>query len=163
MGAILDFFDYPKDLDHFLNSIRQKLCSIVEAEIGEVKINFIFIDVESMSAMNKEYRHKEGPTDVLTFVYSESEFEGEIEIFESNEEHQLESQEEPYAEGYICLDVVKSNAEEFGNTFEKELITVLVHSVLHMAGYDHEYDTSNAEEMFNKQAEYLKEFENTLN
>ncbi|MEJ5257721.1 MAG: rRNA maturation RNase YbeY [Fervidobacterium sp.] len=160
MGAVLDFFDYPKDLEPFLNLIKSKLCSIIEAEIGEVRINFVFIDSEIMTTMNEEYRHKKGPTDVLTFVYAASESGDE---FESIEEAEIESVEGPYAEGYICLDVVKSNAEEFGNTFEKELITVFVHSILHMAGYDHEYDSTNAEEMFRKQEEYLKEFQKIIN
>ena len=37
----------------------------------------------------------------------------------------------------ICLDKVEEQAKEFGHSFERELIYLFVHSLLHLLGYDH--------------------------
>jgi probable rRNA maturation factor len=151
LEELLRFFEVPEEVEKILSPYKKKLSEIIEKEIGRVLIHFIFVDTETISEMNMDYRGKEGPTDVLTFVYGNSH-----EKVENPGEKEFETTTEPYAEGYICLDIVKKNAEEYGNTFEQELLTVVVHSILHMAGYDHEYDTTNAEEMFQKQEMYLK-------
>lgn len=103
----------------------------------DVNVSLIFVDKDEMTKLNHEYRKMNGPTDVLTFVYSDDDL---------------------FAEIFVCEDVVRENAEKFSNTFEKELLTVLIHAALHVAGYDHEYDKTNAELMFKKQDEYLKEY-----
>ncbi len=122
--------------EKYIECLKNVVSNILEVYIGNVNVNFIFVSKHEITQMNEEYRKKEGPTDVLTFVYDE----------------------DIYAESYICLDVVKENAQEFGNTFEKELAEVIIHSTLHMIGYDHEYDKTKADEMFKLQAEYLKNF-----
>ncbi|AFG35203.1 metalloprotein, YbeY/UPF0054 family [Fervidobacterium pennivorans DSM 9078] len=151
MEELLRFFEVPEEVEKILSPYKKKLSEIIEKEIGRVLIHFIFVDTETIAEMNRDYRGKEGPTDVLTFVYGNSH-----EEVENLGEKAFENTTEPYAEGYICLDIVKKNAEEYNNTFEKELLTVVVHSILHMAGYDHEYDATNAEEMFQKQEMYLR-------
>ncbi len=169
--VVITFENIPLRVENMLSRFKPYLEDIARQEVGEVKINFVFIDSGSIAEMNKEYREKKGPTDVLTFVYGDT--DAIDEIIEREEisgetiknideiESELASLSEefselPYAEGYLCLDVVKENAKEFGNILEKELLTVLVHSILHMAGYDHEYEGSNAEEMFKKQNDYVE-------
>lgn len=143
---MIEFVNTPNEIEKFLNDVKVFLEEIVEKEIGNVNVQFVFIDSDEMSKMNEDYRSKSGPTDVLTFVYGD----------QNNEEFQEENLIEPYAEGYLCIDVIKENAQQFENVFQKELLTVLVHSILHMAGFDHEYSTENAEEMFKKQDMYVK-------
>lgn len=152
---MIEFCDFPESVEEFLKKVKEDLEKIASNEIGDVDIEFVFIDSDTIAKMNAEYRGKEGPTDVLTFVYGYDETEEEIE----NEDMDTE---EPYAEGYLCIDVIKENSEKFNVPFEKEMLTVLVHSILHMAGYDHEYSTENAEEMFNKQNKYVEEIWNSL-
>jgi len=103
----------------------------------EVNVGLVFVDRDEIAKLNYEYRKIKEPTDVLTFVYGDDDL---------------------YAEIFVCEDIVKENAEKFSNTFENELLTVLIHAVLHVAGYDHEYDKTNAELMFKKQEEYLKKY-----
>uniref|UniRef100_A0A7C5YE73 Endoribonuclease YbeY n=1 Tax=Fervidobacterium nodosum TaxID=2424 RepID=A0A7C5YE73_9BACT len=152
---MIEFCDFPESVEGFLKKVKEDLEKIASNEIGDVDIEFAFVDPDTIAKMNTEYRSKEGPTDVLTFVYGYDETEEEIE-------NEVMNTEEPYAEGYLCVDVIKENSEKFNVPFEKELLTVLVHSILHMAGYDHEYSTENAEEMFNKQNKYVEEIWNSL-
>ncbi|ANQ54036.1 rRNA maturation factor [Thermosipho affectus] len=111
---------------------------ITKNELGkEVNINIIFVSKEEIKKLNNTFRKKDTETDVLTFVY------GDDDLF---------------AEIYICEDVIKRNAETFSNSFEKELLMVLIHASLHCCGYDHEYDTTNAELMFKIQNKYYEKY-----
>jgi len=103
----------------------------------EVNVGLVFVDKDEIAKLNYKYRKIKGPTDVLTFVYGDDDL---------------------YAEIFVCEEIVRENAEKFSNTFYDELLTVLIHAALHVAGYDHEYDESKAELMFKKQDEYLKKY-----
>jgi len=113
-----------------------KLEEIVRKEIGDVVVNVIFIDKKTISQLNSKFRKKRGATDVLTFPYGDEDLFGEI---------------------YVCLDIVEENAKRFHNTLERELVEVIVHGILHLAGYDHEYSKENEKEMFEKQTKYVEE------
>ncbi len=113
-----------------------KLEEIVEKELGDVTVNVVFVDKETISKLNSKFRKKRGATDVLTFPYGDEDLFGEI---------------------YVCLDVVEENARAFNNTLERELVEVVVHGILHLAGYDHEYSKENEKEMFEKQTKYVEE------
>ncbi|ODN31203.1 rRNA maturation RNase YbeY [Fervidobacterium thailandense] len=146
------FQNVPEEFVQLIDKFKEKLDEIVRAEIGDVVVQFVFVGQDEISEMNAKFRGKEGPTDVLTFVYGteDSEFEPELPV------ELEEGQREIYAESYVCPSVVEENAREFGNSTEHEMITVLVHSILHMAGYDHEYGDVNAKEMFEKQENYVQ-------
>ena len=85
---------------------------------------------EFISRLNKEYRGKEGPTDVLTFVMDES--EGDLPFQTSSEM--------PLAVGDIIVSIekVKENSSELGISFDEELKRVILHGVLHLKGMTHE-------------------------
>ncbi|MEN3042737.1 MAG: rRNA maturation RNase YbeY [Fervidobacterium sp.] len=146
---MIKFENYPEELKKFLDSAGDSFEQIVQNEIGDVYVEFIFVDSNTMAKLNTEFRGKQGPTDVLTFVY------GKDNLIKQDTED--ENFIQPYAEGYLCIDVIKENGEKFENPFEKELLTVIIHSILHMAGYDHEYNTENAQEMFDKQSKYVEQ------
>ncbi|MDD2515904.1 MAG: rRNA maturation RNase YbeY [Candidatus Gracilibacteria bacterium] len=89
-------------------------------------LNLIFVSNEEIQALNKQYRHINKETDVLSFYYFDdfsnlksSEVAGEI-VFSSEK--------------------IKKQAKEFNNSNEEELYKLLVHSVLHIIGFDHETD-----------------------
>ncbi|TFG35659.1 MAG: rRNA maturation RNase YbeY [Parcubacteria group bacterium] len=79
--------------------------------------------------LNKRYRKKNRPTDVLSFQDKEN-----------------------WGEIVICPIEVKKNAKKFNSNFKKELSRVLIHGVLHLLGYDHEKDKE--EEKMRKKEEY---------
>jgi probable rRNA maturation factor len=83
--------------------------------------------------LNKRYRKKNRPTDVLSFQDKES-----------------------WGEIIICPSEIKKNAEKFNSNFKKELSRVLIHGVLHLLGYDHE--KAKEEERMRKKEEYYLNF-----
>jgi probable rRNA maturation factor len=79
-------------------------------------IAYIFCTDERILEVNKHYLDHDYYTDIITFDYSEGNIiSGDI---------------------FISLDTVKSNSEEFGVSFEKELFRILIHGILHLCGQD---------------------------
>ncbi len=77
-------------------------------------INYIFCSDERELEVNRQFLGHDYYTDVITFDYSTaSTLNGDI---------------------FISLDTVRSNAETVGCTFERELLRILIHGVLHLTG-----------------------------
>lgn len=88
----------------------------VAAEYGFAvgNVNYIFCSDERELEVNRQFLGHDYYTDVITFDYStESTLNGDI---------------------FISLDTIRSNAEIVGCTFEKELLRILIHGVLHLTG-----------------------------
>lgn len=97
-------------------------------------ISVIAASKERIRELNKKYRKKDKATDVLSFNYGDS---GEV---------------------VICPEVIRENAEKFGNIFKKEIARILIHGMLHLAGYDHEKSAKEAKKMEIKEKSYTKLF-----
>ena len=90
------------------------------------EISVTFVDMEEIHELNKLHRGVDKPTDVLSFpqfedVCEEAPEEGEICL----------------GDVVICREKAAEQAEEFGHSFEREILYLFVHSVLHLLGYDH--------------------------
>lgn len=94
-------------------------------------VNIAFLGDNEIQELNKTYRGIDKTTDVLSFHYFDD-FEG------------LEDQE---IAGEIIMSEAKilAQAEEYGNTPEAEFAKLLIHSTLHLLGYDHEDDEDYVE------------------
>lgn len=90
------------------------------------QISVTFVDMDEIHRLNKEYRGVDSPTDVLSFPQ-----------FEDIEEEAPEIGEICLGDVVICVDKAREQAEEYGHSFEREIIYLFTHSVLHLLGYDH--------------------------
>ncbi len=95
--------------------------------------------------LNRDYRKKDKPTDVLSFIYGE----GNPDVGDENF----------YGEIIICPAVAKKQAKLYNNDLNMELKRLLVHGFLHLLGYDHEISAEAEKEMFKKQEELLMQLE----
>ncbi|MFC4320820.1 rRNA maturation RNase YbeY [Litchfieldia salsa] len=110
------------------------------------ELSITFVDNERIREINREYRGKDQPTDVISFAMEEM-GEGEIEI---------QGADLPRMLGDLIISVPKTieQAEEYGHSFSRELGFLTVHGFLHLLGYDHE-TTEDETIMFSKQKEIL--------
>lgn len=92
---------------------------------------------EESQELNRDFRGKDYPTDVLSFPVNEKLPEGYY-----------------IGDIFISMPVAEKQAAENGITVEQELLTLMVHGVLHLAGYDHETDSG---EMLRLQDEIMEE------
>ncbi|MBO4654041.1 MAG: rRNA maturation RNase YbeY [Bacteroidales bacterium] len=92
------------------------LKELAQGEGFKIKdLNYIFCDDEYLLKVNLQYLQHDTLTDIITFDYVEGQqISGDV---------------------FISVERVRENAALFGVTFEKELLRVLAHGVLHLCGY----------------------------
>ena len=97
-------------------SIRAWLLSIIKKENKQLgEINYIFCDDKHLLHINQTYLKHSTLTDIITFDYSENNMlSGDI---------------------FISIERVRENAKKYHVSFENELKRVIVHGLLHLAGY----------------------------
>ncbi|MGK7377804.1 rRNA maturation RNase YbeY [Planococcus sp. 1R117A] len=147
----IDLMDETATLsDSELEFVEQILQHAAKAEnIGAAEVSVTFVTNEMIQGINKEYRGKDAPTDVISFAMEEM-GEGEVEIVGALEPRML-------GDIIISLDRTKEQAADYGHSFERELGFLAVHGFLHLLGYDH-MNQEDEKEMFAKQEEILSSF-----
>lgn len=105
------------------------LAGAVLDQIGrqESGLTITFIRDAAMRKLNRDFRGKDKPTDVLSFAYHES-----GDDFAETDSH--------IGDVVISVETAERYAAEFGLTFDREIEYLIIHGTLHLAGYDHETD-----------------------
>jgi probable rRNA maturation factor len=113
-----------------LRSFLTKVCQGLQLPPAEVTVCFV-TDAE-MTRLNENFRHKRGPTDVLSFPSRRR---------RSGKHGKMLQQTALYL-GDIAISPVtaRRNAAKHGRTLPAELRILMLHGVLHLLGYDHETD-----------------------
>lgn len=111
------------------------------------EVSVSFVDNEEIHTLNREYRGKDKPTDVLSFpMWEEGEDVGDVD---------------PAGDAVLLGDIILSaekaveQAAEYGHSTEREFAFLAVHSTLHLLGYDHEVSAEEERYMNEKQEEVL--------
>jgi probable rRNA maturation factor len=104
-----------------LSSFLRRACKAVGLA-GDV--NVLLTANQHMRRLNQQFRQKNKPTDVLSFP-----------------SHQPDDSREGYAGDLaISMEIAKDNAQRLGHSLQEEIKVLMLHGVLHLAGYDHESD-----------------------
>lgn len=105
-----------------LRAITTRLLKELEAEDQEISISLV--DDETIQALNKQYRRKDKPTNVLSFSMKEGHGGGIPSSL--------------LGDVVISADTAHRDAAEAGWTTEQEIVYLLIHGILHLLGYNHE-------------------------
>ena len=111
------------------------------------EISVSFVDNQKIHELNREYREKDRPTDVLSFPMWEKE--------ELADGSALDGHAVTLGDIIISAEKAKAQAEEYGHSIEREITFLSVHSTLHLLGYDHEVSADDEAYMNKKQEEVL--------
>lgn len=145
-------YEIKDDLIALLESILQKAGEAEGIEQGEVALTFV--DNERIHELNLQYRGIDRPTDVLSFAMNET-GEDELDIiYEVEECEELEDVPDVLGDIIISVTRAQEQALEYGHSLERELGFLFVHGFLHLLGYDHQDEASEAE-MMSKQEKAL--------
>ena len=122
----------------------------------EASVNVSVVDEDEIRRLNLEFREIDRVTDVLSFPMNEFDAEGVFEgdVFEGSMEADPETGELLLGDVILCSGKVRAQAEEYGHSEEREFAFLVVHSLLHLCGYDHMED-SDRKVMEDKQSEIL--------
>jgi probable rRNA maturation factor len=148
----IDFIDETNEVTKEQMNIIEQLLNYA-AEIEHVpngaEVGISFVDNERIRIINRDYRGKDQPTDVISFALEEK----------SEEEVEIVGADIPPLLGDIIISIpkAKEQAEEYGHSFMRELGFLAVHGFLHLLGYDHK--TEEEEKiMFSKQKDILERY-----
>lgn len=135
-----------KILKFYMSQVGEKTC-LAGFDYDTISFDFLYCDSKKTHEINREYREKDYPADIITFaIFADSEekfiFDGEINL----------------GEVIIALDKVIEEAEKKGGTKEYELAFLISHGILHLLGFDHqtEEDYNFIIDLQNKALEYVK-------
>jgi len=104
----------------------RKLCIKKWGNRSPHELSILFVSDREIQKLNLQYRGKNKPTDVLSFLLNE----GGVQ--------HLTPHIAALGDIVISVETTKRNAQKFGKTFEEELQFLLIHGFLHLLGYDHE-------------------------
>jgi len=108
----------------------------------EAEVSLMLVEDQRIHDLNLEYRGVDRATDVLSFALQE----------DMEDEPDSGFEDEMLGDIVISVPKARAQAEEYGHSFERELVYLAVHGTLHLLGFDHEEETE-------KQAMRLKEEE----
>lgn len=100
------------------------------------ELTIVFLSRSEMQKLNKQFRNKERPTDILSFASHDQDSLGEL---------------------LLCTDVLIAQAKRHGHSFTDEITYMLIHGLLHLLGYDHEISKKEETLMFQLQDKCFKE------
>lgn len=105
----------------------------------EAEVNLTLVDNETIHQINREYRQIDRATDVLSFPLVEYETPGDFDVIEEGTQDVINPDTEEVMLGdiVISVDKVLEQASEFGHSPKREYAFLIVHSMLHLFGYDH--------------------------
>ena len=119
----------------FFMKIVEAVFDYLNNKENQYEISLLITNDETIHLLNKEYRQKDKPTDVLSFPMEDEAMLGDI---------------------VISLDTAKNQALERDINVDREVAFLFIHGLLHLLGYDHETSVEDEKEMFALQEEILK-------
>ena len=134
---------------------NEKINGFLEKNQINPVFSIIFMSNNGIRKLNKEYRDIDRETDVLSFPLIDN--NSKIITSVSKEDLFLNNrgQKEVYfGDIVISLEKAEEQANSFGQSHEREIAFLIVHSVLHLLGFDH-MDTKSEKKMIKKQKEIM--------
>ncbi len=104
--------------------------------LSNKEIELILTDNEEIRTINRDFRQKDQPTDVLSFPYEAMPMT-------------------PLGSIVISVDFVKDGSQNFGHSEADEFTLLFIHGLLHLLGFDHECDSG---EMREQEASLIRQY-----
>lgn len=121
----------------------------------DLAAELMLVDDEEIRQINADTRQIDASTDVLSFPYCEYEIPGDFHtLYEDADSFSPETGELLLGDIVISVDHVAKQAEEYGHSLIREYAFLIVHSLLHLSGYDH-MEEEEREIMEEKQREVM--------
>lgn len=133
--AMLTFdFDLERQLEQIISFVRDYVKCPYDLEVSVT-----MVDKASIQEVNTEFRDMSRPTDVLSFPMAEydkpADFNGPS--FRGSRTVIPDTNELVLGDMMLCSEVIKEQAKEYGHSEMREFSFLVVHSMLHLFGYDH--------------------------
>jgi probable rRNA maturation factor len=122
------------DLEIFVLDFAQSILDLVDPAL---ELSILLTSDDGIRPMNREYRGKDKPTDVLSFGQG---------FFHQGKRTQSGGLANVLGDVVISVETARRQAAERGHPLEQEMRVLVVHGIVHLLGWDHE-DDAEAEQM----------------
>ncbi len=112
-----------------------RFCERVRCELGfpEESVTICFLSDRAMARLNRKFRDKQGPTDVLSFPASRTKARSLRGWRQTRADHYI-------GDIVISPETARRYANRRSRGLASELRMLILHGMIHLAGYDHEND-----------------------
>jgi probable rRNA maturation factor len=122
---------FPSELASFVDYVvKLGINGLPKYKKSYVNVEVHCVGVDRIQGLNRKYRKKNKPTDVLSF--SCALLPPDIGI------------EQDLGDIFVCLPIIRQDADKLKIPFRNHLAHILIHGLLHLVGYDHESDEDKA-------------------
>ncbi|MCX7739028.1 MAG: rRNA maturation RNase YbeY [Hydrogenothermaceae bacterium] len=136
---------YDRDIKKdFLKRIIQEI--LQELALSNVEISITITDNKRIRDINREWRGKDKPTDVLSFPMEET----------------IGYRYRLLGDVIISAPFAKEQAQSTEYAYKEEVLRLLIHGILHLLGYDHEKSEEDEKEMFELQDRIFNKLKDRL-
>jgi probable rRNA maturation factor len=108
----------------------------------DAELSILIVDDQQIARLNQQYLNRKGPTNVIAFAMQEGPF--------------TEIAPDLLGDVVISVETAHREAETAGLDWATYFDQLLIHGILHLLGYDHENDPSEAHKMEQKAMEILE-------
>ena len=130
------YFEEGTDISPKLESLMEDAAKLSLEREGipheNAEVSVTFVDGDEIRELNARFRNKDSVTDVLSFPQFD-----DIHEIVNDAEGDVLSGDLLLGDVVICREVAEKQAEEYGHSYERELMYLFVHSMMHLLGYDH--------------------------
>ena len=113
------------NVSELIHTAAKKLFDVRPLENDELELSVVLADNDFIQKLNKSWRNKDKPTNVLSFPQEHPAILGDV---------------------ILALETIRQEAEEQDISFEDHVTHLIIHGILHLLGYNHE-SSAEAEEM----------------
>lgn len=128
-----------------LNEVARNTLTIAHAPSGELSI--ALVDQQQIIDLNREFRHRDIPTDVLAFQADVQDPETGLTYL---------------GDVIIAVPIAETQATSAGHSLEAELSFLTIHGLLHLLGFDHSNDDEKSK-MWEMQAKIVEQMDLRIN
>ncbi|WP_298126949.1 rRNA maturation RNase YbeY [uncultured Clostridium sp.] len=131
-----------EDLINLINAVCEKSLRAEEMNVP-YQISLLIVDNEEIRSINKETRGIDKATDVLSFPmldYPKDKVFKDVYKNTKFNEIYLDGDELVLGDMVLSLERAKEQSLEYNHSFNREVCYLVVHSILHLLGYDHMED-----------------------
>lgn len=160
------FIDNRQEIIDVEDKLNSKIREIIDYALKEegVKVDYevsvILIDNNEIKNINRETRNIDNVTDVLSFPmldYPKGEVFKDVYSKYEFDDTYLDDGKLVIGDIAISLQRAKEQSVEYGHSFEREVLYLTLHSVLHLMGYDH-MEENDKRKMRTREEEILNKF-----
>lgn len=126
---------------HYKELANKVIIAAMDAEDFpyEAEVNLTLVDNERIREINADFRQIDRATDVLSFPLIDYDVPGNFDVIENAGDEVINPDTEEVMLGDIVISTEKvlEQAAEYGHSVKREFAFLIVHSMLHLFGYDH--------------------------